>query len=184
MTTIQSYLKDSDQKLHSYMSSSTANGTSIGVKLVRGAYMREEIEKAMNNNVSSPIHESKECTNYAYNMNLENLLEKFKPGDNLCVATHNRGSAEFAKDKLSQKRIDRKRGGVTFGQLLGMKSMMSSSLASSHYAVQKYIPFGPVEKLIPYLARRAVEQSEVVNDIYEQVQQIQEELTIRFEKDT
>ncbi|CAG9322212.1 unnamed protein product [Blepharisma stoltei] len=179
LNTIQSYLKDSENKLASYLQASKEKSLSLGIKLVRGAYMREENDIALAKGIASPIHDSKEATNYAYHANTEAIFQYYKQGDRLCIASHNWLSAEFAKEKLYEKKIGRLRGGVTFGQLLGMKSMMSASLASENYAVQRYVPFGPSDKLIPYLARRAIEQSQVVGELYEQVKMIREELKIR-----
>ncbi|CAG9320973.1 unnamed protein product [Blepharisma stoltei] len=179
LTTIQSYLKDSESKLSSYLHSSKEKNLSIGIKLVRGAYIREENDLARRKGVPSPIHDSKEATNYAYHSNTDTIFSFYKPGDQLCIASHNWLSAEFGKEKLYEKKIDRLKGGVTFGQLLGMKSMMSTVLASEHYAVQRYVPFGPSEKLIPYLARRAIEQSQVVGELHEQVKMINDEFKIR-----
>ena len=80
---------------------------------------------------------------------------------------------------MTQCRLNRQLSGVTFAQLLGMKSEISSQLVQDGYAVQKYVPFGPFEKLIPYLMRRANEQSTMVKEISKQIHLIQEEMNHR-----
>ena len=177
--TVQCYLKDSVQKITDYIEYSNTHNLATGIKLVRGAYLNEEKDLAAFMKYESPIWSSKSMSDHAYDENLKKLLYSYQVGNKLCVATHNEQSVLIAQEAIEQMKIDRKYGGVTFGQLLGMKAMMSESLASSGFATQKYVPYGPVQKLMPYLVRRAAEQSEVVKEIHAQVRQVLDEFKLR-----
>jgi Proline dehydrogenase. len=100
----------------------------------------------------------------------------------LCIATHNEKSIDFAQFLMSEKRIHRKLDGITFAQLLGIKTQLSAELVSEEFIVQKYTPFGPFNKLIPYLLRRAQEQKDMLSELNDQIDMIFKELNFRANK--
>lgn len=179
-STFQCYLTDSEQRLKSYIEMSRSRNIALGVKLVRGAYINEENNLARMRETESPIHPSKDKTDSVYNDCVEHLLSVHSPSDILCIATHNTESTERAKSLLAKYRIHRQLGGVSFAQLLGMKTSLSAQLANEHYRVVKYVPFGPLIRLIPYLLRRAVEQTEMLKELEEQISEVKQELKHRI----
>jgi proline dehydrogenase len=179
LNTIQSYLTDSTEKLKSYLEWSSEFKLKTGVKLVRGAYIKEESTLALKNSYPNPIHSTKEETDHCYNENLKIMISNMTRNSSLCVATHNKESIFYAKELMQEFKIHRLFGGISFAQLLGMKTMISTYLTHEHYIVQKYTPFGPFNKLMPYLGRRAHEMAHMISDIDNQIELIMEELKIR-----
>ena len=180
LNTFQSYLHDSREKIETYFNWNSENRLKTGVKLVRGAYMNEENRLAFGSKEISPINGTKELTDKLYNSNLSFVINAHTLGSILCIATHNDQSIELAKNMMSEKKLSRLRSGISFAQLLGMKSTLSYKLSVENYLVQKYVPFGPFEKMIPYLSRRANEQSEMINETGMQISKIIEELQHRL----
>lgn len=179
LNTIQSYLTNSSDKLKGYLDWSSANKLKPGIKLVRGAYMKEENNLAAELKYESPIHKTRVDTDNCYNYNLKLILANLNENCEVCVATHNKESIFYAKELMSEFKIHRLYGGVKFAQLLGMKTMISTHLTKEHYVVQKYTPYGPFDKLMPYLGRRAQEMHDMVGDIDNQIELVMQELKIR-----
>ncbi|OMJ87137.1 hypothetical protein SteCoe_11212 [Stentor coeruleus] len=179
LNTLQSYLVDSPKRLELYFKWIKEKGLKSGVKLVRGAYMFEEERLAKNGGYMSPVHKDKSDSDNCYNANLQMCLKNHTKESSLCVATHNEKSIETCKEIMNFYKLHRMDSGVTFGQLYGMKAILSAQLAAENYLVQKYIPFGPYNKLIPYLLRRAQEQSAMISDMQNQISQVVEELKLR-----
>jgi proline dehydrogenase len=173
-------LQTSTEKLLGYLRWAKDCNLKTGIKLVRGAYMGQENFIAKKAGVKSPIHESKELTTECYNENLKLVFENYRNGNFLCIASHNETSIRLGQELMWEYRIHRIFGGIAFAQLLGMKSALGINLAKENYIVQKYIPFGPFDKLIPYLGRRAYEQSATISEMKFQIQQIFEELEARY----
>ncbi|KAI3657653.1 hypothetical protein MP638_007435 [Amoeboaphelidium occidentale] len=152
--TYQLYLKDSLKHLQFDYERSQQEGFKFGAKLVRGAYMVLERKRAKVLNVRDPIHENKNNTDKSYSEGLHYII----PKDNvkIVVATHNRTSINEA--------ISISKGGshIMFAQLYGMYDYLTYKLADEGYKVAKYIPYGPVEDVIPYLIRRAQENKSVL----------------------
>lgn len=179
LNTLQSYLVDSTERLELYFKWIKERGLKSGVKLVRGAYMFEEARLAKSGGYQNPIHKDKAGSDNCYDTNLQLCLKNHERGSSLCVATHNESSIKTCKEIMNFYNLHRMDSGVTFGQLYGMKAILSAQLASENYLVQKYIPFGPYNKLIPYLLRRAQEQSAMISDIQSQISQVINELKLR-----
>ncbi|OMJ74971.1 hypothetical protein SteCoe_25998 [Stentor coeruleus] len=179
LNTVQSYLVDSTERLELYFKWIKERELKSGVKLVRGAYMFEEGRLAKKEGYPNPIHKEKIESDNSYNSNLQLCLKNHEKGSSLCVATHNENSIKVCKEIMNFYKLHRMDSGVTFGQLYGMKAILSAQLASENYLVQKYIPFGPYNKLIPYLLRRAQEQSAMISDMQNQISQVIEELKLR-----
>ena len=177
--TFQSYLKTTTRNLENYFLWTSENKIKSGVKLVRGAYMNEEVKLAGSRGYDSPINASKMESDDCYNYSLSLCIHSHRSESSLCVATHNENSIEIGKELMAQCRLNRQICGIRFAQLLGMKSDISTGLVQDSYVVQKYVPFGPFEKLIPYLMRRANEQSTMANEIGQQIKLILQEINLR-----
>lgn len=147
------FLKDSvawatDKKLH------------YGVKLVRGAYMEKERKRAAEKGYEDPIQPNKATCDKDYNDALVFLIDHIQHIA-LCAGTHNEDSSAFLADLLDKKGIDKTDTRIYFAQLLGMSDHISYNLAHAGYNVAKYVPYGPVKEVIPYLFRRADENTSV-----------------------
>lgn len=130
------------------------------VKLVRGAYMKEENEIAATPE-QSPIHRTRDDTDRSYNAGVEYMLRRAKEDgvSRVLVASHNEKSIEKAAALAKELSV---KDQTHFGQLLGMKDFVTDRLASSGYRVYKYLPYGPIREVVPYLGRRALENSSIL----------------------
>ena len=131
----------------------------IGMKLVRGAYMEKERERAKEKGYSSPICKDKQTTDKNYNEAIEYMMAHPKMA--LFAGTHNEESSYFLMDLAKKHNIKKNDNRLWFGQLLGMSDHISYNLASQGFNVAKYLPFGPVRDVMPYLIRRAEENTSV-----------------------
>jgi proline dehydrogenase len=147
------FLKDSHKKAkdHSYH---------IGAKLVRGAYMEKERKRAQENNYPSPIQDTKEDSDKDYNLALEYCVQHIKDFG-LCAGTHNEKSSLILVELMNKEKIVNNDRRIYFSQLLGMSDHISYNLAIGGYNVAKYVPYGPVDDVLPYLIRRAQENTSV-----------------------
>ncbi|MDB9961290.1 proline dehydrogenase family protein [Oceanihabitans sp.] len=132
----------------------------LGFKLVRGAYMEKENERAESKGYISPICRSKQATDDNFNNAVEYMLENLE-SMSLFAGTHNEESSYLVMDIMKAKNISKNDNRVWFGQLYGMSDHISFNLAHHGYNVAKYIPFGPVKDVMPYLIRRAEENTSV-----------------------
>ena len=175
--TIQAYRKDRFNyltKLHNDL-----NGTvKIGVKLVRGAYMEKERKRAKKYNYISPICESKEQTDDVFNNSLRFIIENINDFS-LFVGSHNEKSNILATQLLRKYKIDSNDQRIWFSQLYGMSDNISFTLANTGYNVAKYLPFGPVREVMPYLMRRLDENSSISSQTNRELQLIKKELRRR-----
>ncbi len=132
----------------------------LGAKLVRGAYMEKERERAQSMNYLSPIHKSKEMTDSYYDSGLRFCLRHL---DRIafCAATHNETSSMVVVQEMKENNIPADHPHIYFSQLLGMSDHISYNLAATGYHVSKYVPYGPVREVLPYLIRRAQENTAV-----------------------
>lgn len=131
-----------------------------GIKLVRGAYMEKERERAQMKGYSSPIQATKEDTDKDYNKALEIIVDNLDTLA-LCAGTHNEESSAYLAELIDKKGIDKTNKRLYFAQLLGMSDHISYNLSNAHYNVAKYVPYGPVKEVMPYLLRRADENTSV-----------------------
>lgn len=156
--TIQSYLKDAKERLYSAMSAAEKMGVPMGFKLVRGAYMSSERKLASALGVESPIHNTIDQTHACFNDCASFMLEKTANGSGAVVlATHNLESGTKAVEKARELGIEKEKQKLQFAQLYGMADSLSFGLRNAGFQVSKYMPFGPVELVMPYLLRRAEE---------------------------
>lgn len=132
----------------------------IGMKLVRGAYMEKEAKRAEEKGCKNPICESKQATDDNFNAGLTYMLDNINEMA-VFAGTHNEESSYLLMNLMQQKGIAKNDNRIWFGQLYGMSDNISYNLAAHGYNVAKYLPFGPVRDVMPYLIRRAQENTSV-----------------------
>ena len=132
----------------------------LGLKLVRGAYMEKERKRAKNKNYKSPIHINKQECDNDYNTALKYCINHIND-ISICFGTHNEESTKIAIDLMKKKNIANSDPRIYFSQLLGMSDNISFQLGFFKYNVAKYVPYGPIREIIPYLLRRADENTSV-----------------------
>lgn len=158
--TIQLYRKDRLEFLKGSYAAASSRGYILGVKLVRGAYMEKEAKKAAAMGYSNPIHSSKEATDQSYNLALRFCLEHHERIA-LCAGTHNERSTLLLSQFMEEFNLENNNHHIYFAQLLGMSDNLTFNLAHHNYNVCKYMPYGKLGELVPYLSRRAEENSSI-----------------------
>ena len=176
--TIQMYRHDRMIYIKECFQNAKAFNFSYGVKLVRGAYMEKERKRAEEMNYPSPIQLDKASTDRDYDLALDYILEKINYFS-LVAGTHNEKSSKKLAHDLEEKNIDKNDARIYFAQLLGMSDHISYNLAHHNYNVAKYVPFGPVKEVMPYLLRRADENTSVAGQTGRELGLIQAELKYR-----
>ncbi len=176
--TYQMYRTASLGNLKAALERAKAGGYFFGAKLVRGAYMEKERERAKQHGYADPIQPTKDATDADYDKALVVCVENLERMA-LCAGTHNENScrlliAEMAKHGIAP---DDKR--VYFSQLYGMSDNISFNLARAGYHVAKYLPYGPVRKVLPYLIRRAEENSAIAGQGGREISLVRRELQRR-----
>ena len=183
--TYQCYLKDAAARLRTDVQRADRFDYHFGAKLVRGAYMESERKTAKENGLPSPIHETIEETHACYNDSIDFLLRYSASSDKqveLMCATHNQESIEKAIEAMNKYHIDRKSPTICFAQLLGMSDHLSFNLGAHGYRTYKYVPYGEVKEVIPYLLRRAKENSAISGGAAGELSMIQGELGRRLKQ--
>ena len=176
--TIQLYRVDRLDFLEKCLHSSVRENYLLGVKLVRGAYMEKERNRAGKMNYISPIQYDKVATDNDFNAAVKfciNNIDKL----NMIVASHNEYSNLYATQLLAEKGLPLSHPHVHFSQLYGMSDNITFNLAESGCSVSKYLPFGPLKEVIPYLMRRAQENSSVSGQTGRELNLIEKELKRR-----
>ncbi len=176
--TVQLYRSDRLSFLKSSTKQSLDNGFLLGVKLVRGAYMEKERKRAGEQGYSSPIHKNKEATDRDYDAALQWSIVHITT-TSVIVATHNEASNRYAAALMQENALGAHHPHVHFSQLYGMSDHITFNLAKAGYSVSKYLPFGPLEEVIPYLIRRAQENSSVAGHTGRELALIRKELKRR-----
>ncbi len=158
--TIQMYRWDRLDFLKLSHAKAKENGYKLGVKLVRGAYMEKERARALEKGYKSPIQENKEASDKDYDLALAYCVENLEDIA-LCGGTHNEKSSLHLADLIEKNGIAKNDKRIYFAQLLGMSDHISYNLANAGYNVAKYVPYGPIREVLPYLIRRAEENTSV-----------------------
>ncbi|MAB47283.1 MAG: proline dehydrogenase [Flavobacteriaceae bacterium] len=158
--TLQCYRWDRLDYLKELHEKGKEEGFNIGMKIVRGAYMEKERNRAEEKGYRSPICENKKETDDTFNNTLIYILENLND-ISVFIGTHNEASCYLAMELMEKYNIHKQDNNVWFGQLYGMSDHISYNLAAEGYNVAKYIPFGPVKDVMPYLIRRAEENTSV-----------------------
>ncbi|MCW3102846.1 MAG: proline dehydrogenase [Bacteroidetes bacterium] len=158
--TYQLYRKDRLSYLRVSFEKAKDNNYFLGAKLVRGAYMEKERKRAIEKGYTSPIQDTKENTDRDYDAAVEFCLEHIDRIA-ICAGTHNEASSMKLAELMQTKQIPAGNKHIYFSQLLGMSDHISFNLANAGYNVAKYVPYGPVREVLPYLIRRAQENTSV-----------------------
>ena len=172
--TLQMYRHDRLQYLKDLHKIAQEEGFYIGMKVVRGAYMEKENERAKTKGYPTPICASKEATDINYDAGVSYMLDHLNEMA-IFVGTHNEISSYKVMNAISQLGIDRNDKRIWFGQLYGMSDNISYNLAAYNYNVAKYLPFGPVRDVMPYLIRRAQENTSVAGQTNRELELIKTE---------
>ena len=173
--TLQMYRRDRYEYLESLIFRSQQQGWQLAVKLVRGAYLEKERERANKMGYASPVFGNKDSTDRAFNQSVSLCLDQHD-GVYVFVATHNESSCMEVCRVLIGKSTFPTRGRLIFSQLLGMGDHLSFNLAWAGFDVTKYIPYGPVEESLPYLFRRAEENASIQGHAIRELALIRQEL--------
>ncbi|MDP1745643.1 MAG: proline dehydrogenase family protein [Bacteroidota bacterium] len=158
--TFQMYCKDKLSYLKHSLNLAQQNNYYLGAKLVRGAYMEKERARAIEKKYPSPIQDKKEDTDNDYDAALLFCVENIDRIA-ICAGTHNENSSMSLVQLMKDKNIKETNKHIFFSQLLGMSDHISYNLADAGYNVAKYVPYGPVNEVLPYLIRRAQENTSV-----------------------
>ncbi|GIL24223.1 MAG: proline dehydrogenase [Bacteroidota bacterium] len=158
-----------DAELHNYF---------LGVKMVRGAYMEKEAERAQKMNYPNPIHPNKQATDDSFNNGLAFCMDN-KHRISLMCGSHNEYSNQYLAQLMEKHGLKNSDNHVWFAQLLGMSDNISFNLAKADYNVAKYVPYGPVELVMPYLIRRAEENTSVAGQSSRELTLIRKEIARR-----
>ena len=158
--TLQMYRHDRLAFLKNEITKAKTHNIHYGVKLVRGAYMEKERDRALKMGYPSPIQPDKKACDLDFNSALELIIENLDAMA-LCAGSHNEESAQLLASLMNSKGISAGDKRVYFAQLLGMSDHISYNVAHAGYNVAKYVPYGPVKEVMPYLLRRADENTSV-----------------------
>ena len=176
--TFQMYRVDMLGNLTRAIKSAQDQSYFLGVKLVRGAYLEKERQRSHEENYSEPLHKNKHDTDRDFNAAVDLCLENLK-NVHFCVGTHNEESCILLCDKMKKLGLANNHKQIHFAQLLGMSDNISYNLAHFGYNVAKYVPYGPIESVMPYLFRRAEENSSMVGQTSREFGLIKKEVNRR-----
>jgi proline dehydrogenase len=158
--TAQMYRWDRISYLEELKSIAEKENFFIGMKLVRGAYLEKERERAEKMGYKDPIQKDKESTDKDFNLALKLCIESINIIAT-CCGTHNEESSAYLIELMKKNNISDDDDRIYFAQLLGMSDHISMNLSAANYNVAKYVPYGPVKDVTPYLIRRAQENTSI-----------------------
>lgn len=176
--TFQMYRHDRLEFLKVSHQKAQAGNYKLGAKLVRGAYMEKERARAIAQGYASPIQANKEASDSDYNAAVDYCLDHLNTLA-VFIGTHNEKSCLLAAEKMQKLNISSNHPHVYFSQLYGMSDNISFNLANGQYNISKYLPYGPVKDVIPYLMRRAQENTSVAGQTGRELSLIKTELKRR-----
>ena len=180
-TTVQLYRQDRLDYLQKLGERAKAEGFKIGVKLVRGAYMEKERVRAEKMDYPSPIQPDKESSDRDYNLAIHHCLDNLEVFE-IFAGTHNAKSTMTLCSEMKQRGLENDDPRITFSQLLGMSDQITFNLAALGYNVAKYVPYGPIREAMPYLIRRAKENTSVAGQTTRELRLIRKEVQRRSAK--
>lgn len=178
--TIQMYRHDRLDFMKKHMVWAKEVGIHYGVKIVRGAYMEKERERAAQKGYKDPIQPEKASCDRDFNAVIAFLLDDENINQMaMCCGTHNEESSAYLAELMDKKNIAKTDSRIYFAQLLGMSDHISYTMADLGYNVAKYVPYGPIKEVIPYLFRRADENTSVKGQTGRELSLIKQELKRR-----
>lgn len=172
--TVQLYRHDRLEYLKTSVEKARSIGLKYGIKLVRGAYMEKERERALKMNYPSPINKTKEDTDRDFNAAIKHCIDNIDV-ISVCCGSHNEESCKYLVELMGQHNLEKNDKRIYFAQLLGMSDHISFNLSHEGYNVAKYVPFGPVYDVTPYLIRRTEENTSVAGQVSRELLLIQKE---------
>jgi len=182
--TYQTYLKGMHSNVLQDLQRSWREGWCFGAKVVRGAYMVSEREKAHNRGLPSPVCDNYEATEENFHTVINAILEhkhgQQQTQSEILVASHNQRSIEYTLQRVQDLGIDKSK--IHFGQLLGMADHLTFTLGTNGYKAYKYVPYGPIDEVVPYLIRRTQENSTLLGSpgVQEERRMVMRELRRRL----
>lgn len=179
--TYQMYRNGMLEKLQKADERGRKNGYHVGAKLVRGAYMEKERERADEHGYDDPIMADKESTDKQYDDALKFCIKNIDNME-LCSGSHNENSNSLLAEQIQNNNLEKDDPRIYFAQLFGMSDHISFSLAHEGYNVVKYVPYGPIETVMPYLLRRAEENTSIAGQSSRELELITKELKRRRAK--
>jgi len=179
--TLQMYRHDRLAFFQREIEDARTNGYHLGVKIVRGAYMEKERARALDKGYPSPIQPDKEASDRDFDKALRLAIDNLDIVA-LCAGTHNEESSLLLTEIMKEKDLPNDHPSIYFAQLLGMSDHISFNLADAGYNVAKYVPYGPVKEVMPYLLRRADENTSVTGQTSRELSLITKERKRRKKK--
>jgi proline dehydrogenase len=176
--TYQLYRRASLGNLEAALERAAAGGHFLGAKLVRGAYMEKERKRARERGYADPIQPDKAATDADYDRAVRFCLDHLERIE-FCAGTHNEASCLALTEEIARRGLGRDDPRIWFSQLYGMSDNISFNLARAGFNVAKYMPYGPVRAVMPYLIRRAEENSAIAGQGGRELRLIQRELSRR-----
>ena len=158
--TLKFYRNDRIDYLKKIIKKAKKENFKLGLKLVRGAYHQQELERAYQNNYEIPVHLKKENTDNDFNLALKICIDNIT-NVSFCAGTHNEESSNLLIQLMQENGIANNDKRIYSSQLLGMSDNISYNLSKENFNVSKYVPYGPVKDVIPYLIRRAEENASI-----------------------
>ncbi len=177
-TTLQMYRNDRLDYLEFLIEMAKRENFKIGIKFVRGAYMEKERQRAKEGNYPDPIYSTKSETDAAYDKAIKISVENIKHIE-VFNGTHNEKSVMNLVNLMEQLKLKNDDKRLWFSQLYGMRDNISFNLAAEKYNVAKYLPYGPVKEVMPYLVRRAEENSSMESQAKEEIVMLKQEMKAR-----
>jgi len=177
-TTVQLYRKDRFNYLVKLVEKAKKENYNPGIKLVRGAYLEKETKRSIEKNYPNPLQDSKKATDEDFNRALKFCLDHLQHLS-ICAGTHNEESNYMLIDLMEEKHIQPSDKRIWFAQLYGMSDHITYNLAYAGYNVAKYLPYGPVKAVMPYLIRRAEENSSIQGQSSRELELVKKEISRR-----
>ena len=179
--TYQCYRHRSLDLMKEHFEKVTSKKCFFGAKIVRGAYMEKERRRAEEEGYEDPIQKDKSATDRDFNAALNFAVSNLKTFS-LCAGTHNEDSCSYLAGLLEENGIPHDHQHVFFAQLLGMSDNISFKLSKEGFNVAKYVPYGPVQEVLPYLFRRAEENTSIAGQSGRELSLVKHELNRRRQK--
>jgi len=176
--TLQMYLKDRLDYIRFLIKEGEEKSYIPGIKLVRGAYVEKERARAKALGLESPVYDTKEETDNAFNTAVDLCVSQHAKADT-CIATHNDQSTMFGIECIQKYDLQNHFNKVMFSQLFGMSDNLTFNLAAGGYNSSKYLPYGEVRKAIPYLVRRSEENSSMNGQVSRELLYLEKEIKRR-----
>jgi proline dehydrogenase len=176
--TLQMYRTDRIAYLYACLQRCAAAGVIAGIKIVRGAYMEKEQERARKYNYPCPVFTVKEDTDKSFNQAIDITLNHLHQAE-LCAATHNEYSTTYLTKRIRKDNIENQQQRIHFSQLYGMSDNLTFNLADAGFNASKYVPYGDVATAVPYLIRRAEENTSIAGQMGRELSMLKEEMRRR-----